>query len=270
MSFSGLFNSARNWLNVHGFEIVIVFFLGFTGIYISLKLSKIIEKALLKKDVERAISSLIRKLVFYSLSVLIVIAVLNKLGVNTASLLTVIGAMGLAVGLALKDSFSHFASGILIVLLRPFTVGDYIKVNGFEGFVQDIGIFHTTLNTLDNATVIIPNSSVTNTTVINFTKEDRRRVILTFGIGYGDNIEKAKGIILGILNENEKILKDLEPMVAVSELGDNSVNIQVRAWVKTEDYWDVYFYLLESVKVAFDNNGITIPYPQLDVHLNKE
>ncbi len=269
MSITQFFNLLKAWINTHGLEIIVVGLGVFFGIYISLKLSKLIEQALLKKDVDRAVSSLIRKLIFYSLSILMLIAGLNRLGVNTASLLTVIGAIGLAVGLALKDSFSHFASGILIVLFRPFTIGDYIKVDEFEGFVEDIGIFHTRLNTLDNASIIIPNSSITNNTLVNFTRENKRRVLLTFGISYKDDIKKAREIIMNLMENNSNILKDPAPSVVVSGLGDNSVNLQVRAWVKTDDYWDVYFYLIENIKIAFDENGITIPYPQLDVHLNK-
>ncbi len=269
MDFSGVFSVFKEWLTSHGFELLGVFVFILLGIYLSLKLSRIIEKALVQKNVDKAVSSLIRKLLFYSLAVLIVMAGLNRLGVNTASLLTLIGAMGLAVGLALKDSFSHFASGILIVLFRPFTIGDYIKVEGFEGFVEDIGIFHTRLKTLDNASVVIPNSAITNTTVINFTRENKRRVVLTFGISYGDSIKKAKEIMLSVLEESEKVLKNPAPSVVVSELGDNSVNLELRAWVKTGDYWDVYFSLIEKIKEEFDRNGISIPYPQLDVHLNK-
>jgi len=269
MDFQKFFSVIETWVKSHGVEILAILFFTVLGIMICSKIAKIVEKAMLRKNIDKAVANLVKKLLYYSLALVIILAALNKLGINTASILTVVGAMGLAVGLALKDSFSHFASGILIVLFRPFTIGDYIKVGGLEGFVEDIGLFHTTLKTVDNKAVIIPNSSITNTSVVNFTKAGKRRVDITFGIGYGDDIKKAKDIILSILSSNDKVLKDPQPMVIVSELGESSVNLQSRAWVKTQDYWDVYFYLIENVKIEFDKNGITIPYPQLDVHMDK-
>ncbi len=259
-----------DWIKLHGLEIVVVLLFTALGIYVSLKISRLLEKAMLRKNVDKAVSSLVKKLLFYTLSLIIVIAALNKIGVNTASILTVVGAMGLAVGLALKDSFSHFASGILIVVFRPFTIGDYIKVEDNHGFVEEIGLFHTTLKTIDNKAIIIPNSSITNTSVINYTKDGKRRVDAVFGIDYGDDIKKAKEIIFSVLNSCEKVLSDPPPEVVVFELGESSVNLQARAWVKTEHYWDVLFYLNEEVKYRFDKNGIKIPFPQMDIHLDRK
>ena len=269
MNIRHLYLLGVDWLKLHGLEILGILFFTAAGIYFALKISKFIEKTMVNKRVDKAVSSLVRKLLFYSLSLVIVLGALNKLGINTASILTVVGAMGLAVGLALKDSFSHFASGILIVVFRPFTIGDYIKVEGLEGFVEEIGLFHTTLKTMDNKAIIIPNSSITNTSVINYTKDGKRRVDIVFGIDYGDDIKKAKEIIFSVLHSCEKVLSEPKPDVVVLELGESSVNLQARAWVKTEHYWEVFFYLNEEVKYLFDKNGITIPFPQMDVHLDK-
>ena len=269
MDLEKIFQSIVDWFHLNGLTLIkyLVFFV--VGLYVSAKISVFLSSLMQRKNIDKAVINLVRKLIFYSLAIVLMFSVLAGLGFNIASLLTIIGAAGLAIGLALKDSLSHFASGILLVIFRPFTIGDYVNIGGDEGVVEEIGLFHTTLKTLDNRIIFIPNSSITNNSIFNFTREEKRRVDIVFGIGYEDDLKKAKDLILRIAENNERVLKEPAPQVVVFELGDNSVNLQARVWVKASDYWDVYFYLMENVKIEFDKNGISIPYPQLDVHLDK-
>jgi small conductance mechanosensitive channel len=181
----------------------------------------------------------------------------------------ILGAAGLAIGLALQGTLSNVGAAVLIILFRPFKVGDFVTVAGETGTVDDINLFSTTLSPVDNRTIIIPNGKIIGDTITNYSKKEKRRIDLVFGIGYGDDLKLAKETLTEILNADERILKDPEPFVAVSELGDSSVNFVTRSWVKTEDYWNVHFDTIEKVKLTFDERGISIPYPQMDVHLNK-
>ena len=204
------------------------------------------------------------------LLVVVVIAAAGQLGINTTSFLTIVGAAGLAIGLALKDSLSNLASGVMLILFRPFGVGDVVTAGGVTGKVESITMFNTVLSTPYNQRVIVPNGSVTSNIITNVTANPTRRVDLVVGIGYGDNIAKAKEILAQLVSSDERILGDPAPTIAVSELADSSVNLVVRPWVKTEEYWDVYFSLTENIKTTFDKEGITIPYPQRDLHLFSE
>jgi len=204
------------------------------------------------------------------LSLVVIIAALKQLGVDTTSLVALIGAAGLAVGLALQDSLKNFASGVLMIIFRPFADGDFVEAGGTAGVVEKINIFSTTMRTPDNREIIVPNGAIYDGNITNFSKRDTRRIDMVFGIGYDDDLKQAKQLILDILTADERILKDPEPVVAVSELADSSVNFVVRPWVATDDYWDVHFDLTERIKLAMDENGISIPYPQMDVHLSKE
>ena len=200
----------------------------------------------------------------------VVIATIDQLGVKTASLVAVIGAAGLAVGFALQGSLSNFASGVMLLVFRPIKVGDYVEVGGTSGSVKDIGIFTTTLHTPDNKKVIVPNAQITSDTITNYSANDTRRVDLVAGIGYGDDIPRAKAVLERIVEEHELTLDDPAPMIELSNLGDSSVDFVVRPWVKTADYWRVYFDLTERIKIEFDQEGISIPFPQRDVHLFQE
>ena len=203
------------------------------------------------------------------LMIFVMLAALDSLGVETTSFVAIIGAAGLAVGFALQGSLSNFASGVMLVIFRPFKAGDYVEAGGSMGSVEAIQIFNTTLKTPDNRLVIIPNSNITGGNITNFSAMEKRRVDMVFGIGYDDDIRKAKNILEQILNEDERILKDPAYTVAVLELADSSVNFAVRPWVKTPDYWVVYFDVTEKVKLTFDEQGISIPYPQQDVHMHQ-
>lgn len=199
-----------------------------------------------------------------------VIAALSKFGVQTASFVAVLAAAGLAVGLALQGLLANFASGVLLLIFRPFKAGDFIEAGGAQGVVQEISIFTTVLNSLDNRKIIIPNSGVTGGNITNFTANAARRVDLVAGISYTADMAKAKEVIQGMLAEQPKVLKDPAPTVEVVELADSSVNLVVRPWCKTSDYWDVYFSVTQAIKEALDAAGIAIPFPQRDVHLFQE
>jgi small conductance mechanosensitive channel len=192
------------------------------------------------------------------------------IGVKTTSFVAVLGAAGLALGFALQGSLSNFAGGVMILLFKPFKVGDIIEAQGHRGKVDEIRIFNTIIKTLDNKTIIIPNGEVSGNSIINYTAEPTRRVDMTFGIGYDDDIGKVKSVLKRVIDSDERILEDPAPMIVVSEHGGSSVNFAVRPWVKTEDYWGVYFDMHEKVKLAFDEEGISIPYPQRDIHLYRE
>lgn len=202
------------------------------------------------------------------LLMMIVIAALSKLGVNTASLVALIGAAGLAIGLSLQDSLKNFAAGVMLIAFRPFKAGDFVEAGGTLGVVEKINIFSSTLRTPDNREVIVPNGNIYSSVITNFSARETRRIDLVFGIGYGDDIRKAKSVIGEILEADSRVLKDPAAVIAVGELGTNSVDLIVRPWVKAGDYFTTMCDLKEVIKLAFDDHGISIPYPQLDLHLD--
>jgi len=214
------------------------------------------------------LGSFIGSLLSALLKGVLLIAVASMVGIETTSFIAVLGAAGLAVGLALQGSLANFAGGVLILMFKPFKVGDLIEAQGHIGTVKDIQIFNTVLNTADNRIVIIPNGPLSNSSMVNINQELTRRVDLAFGIGYSDDIDKAKSILQTLADEDSRVLKDPEAMIVVSELADSSVNFTVRLWVNTADYWGVYFCMHEAVKKAFDKEGISIPFPQQDVHMH--
>ena len=258
------------WVSIYSVKIVAAILIFIIGKWLAHKISKLLSKLLEKNNVDVTLIDFLSNITYYTLMIVVLIAVASQLGINTTSFLAVIGAAGLAVGLALKDSLSNFASGIMLILFRPFRVGDAISVGGVTGKVEKITIFTTILNTFDNQRVIIPNGNLTNGVIQNITANSTRRVDLVMGIGYEDDIAKAKKIMADIISADGLILKDPAPTIAVSELGESSVKFVVRPWVKTEDYWNVYFDLTEKIKIAFDKEGISIPYPQRDVHIYNE
>lgn len=226
---------------------------------------KFFEKAKIEVSIQKFLESLL-KIVLY---VILIIIICDVVGIDTASFIAVLGTLGVTIGLALQGSLSNFAGGVLIILLKPFRVGDYIIDNGSgrEGVVERIDLFYTKLVTGDNKAISIPNGSLSNSAITNVTKFDKRRVDIAFGIGYADDIEKAKALILAVASKDEGVLQDPEIAVVVSELAASQVTISLRAWCKTEDYWSVYFRLMEKVKKVLDDNGIEIPFNQLQVHV---
>ncbi|MCK5173787.1 MAG: mechanosensitive ion channel [Planctomycetes bacterium] len=240
------------------------------GRWVAKVVAQLVEKVLLKSRVDKTLAKFTRNLTQISLLAFVVIAALSKLGVETAQFAVVIGAAGLAIGLALQGSLANFASGFLMIIFRPFKVGDLVEAGGITGTVEDIQIFNTVIHTPDNVRAIIPNAQITGGNILNYAVNGKRRVDLVVGISYEDDIGKAKSVIQSVLAGDERILKDPSPTVAVIELGDSSVNLVVRPWVKPADYWDVYFDATERVKIGLDENGISIPYPQRDIHIKNK
>lgn len=231
--------------------------------------SNLVAKTMARRDTDPALIGFVSSLLNWALLAFVVIAALGQVGIQTASLVAVLGAAGLAVGLALQGSLSNFAAGVLILVFRPFKIGDVVELSGVVGSVVGIQIFTTELATPDNKQIIVPNSSAIGGIITNYSAKPTRRVDMVFGIGYGDDIDKARDIILDILNSDNRILKDPEPVVAVSELADSSVNFVTRPWVNAADYWGVMFDTTEAVKKRFDAEGISIPFPQQDVHMHQ-
>tara|TARA_R110002049_G_scaffold157184_4_gene322194 strand:- start:2874 stop:3740 length:867 start_codon:yes stop_codon:yes gene_type:complete len=228
-----------------------------------------IRKAMRKAEVEQTLEAFICNLVRIALLIVVVIAAIGQVGIETTSFIAVFGAAGLAIGLALQGSLSNFAAGVLIVLFRPYKVGDFIEGAGVNGTVEVVQILTTVLKTPDNKQVIVPNSQIMGSVITNYSANATRRVDLVVGVSYSDDLDKVRKTLEELVTTDERVLKDPAHTIAVSELGDNSVNFVVRPWVKTSDYWPVYFGLTEAIKKRFDELGISFPFPQRDVHLYK-
>jgi len=239
------------------------------GRWVASMLLGVVDKILNKADMDSMLVSFVHSILNALLLLFIIIASLDQLGVDTTSFIALIGAAGLAVGLALQGSLQNFASGVLLIVFRPFKVGHFIEAAGVSGVVEEIGIFSTRMKTGDNREIIVPNGAIYDGTITNNSARDTRRIDMVFGIGYDDDIKKAKEIMQSILEADERIFSDPAPLIAVAELADSSVNFVVRPWVKASDYWAVKFDVTEKIKLAFDDAGISIPYPQMDVHINQ-
>ena len=231
-------------------------------------LIKIISSALERSNTEDTVRIFVTNLLNTLLMIVIFIAAINQLGIETTSIIAVLGAAGLAIGLALQGSLSNFAAGILIVIYRPYKVGDYIQADNHLGTVDDIQIFSTVLRTPDNKVVVVPNGSIMNGSIVNFSNQDERRIDMVIGCSYDDDIDKVKAVLADVLSKDDRILSEPKPRIALSELADSSVNFIVRPWVKNSEYIDVLYSLLEEIKKRFDQEGISIPYPQSDVHIH--
>lgn len=255
----------------YSWSIFLALLIFFVGKWIVNRVVKVLGKLLRKIDgIDEILVKFLENIAYYSLITAVILAALNKLGITTTSFLAILGAAGLAVGLALKDSLGNFASGVMIIIFKPFRVGDFVTAGGVTGSVSEVGIFNSVFVTGDNQRIVVPNSSITSGSITNVNAFDTRRVDLVVGISYDDDIKKAKDLITNLLTSHKKILVDKGITVAVSELADSSVNFVVRAWVNTPDYWEVRFFLIENIKLVFDKEGITIPYPQQDVHHYKK
>lgn len=231
--------------------------------------SRIVDRAMTRANVEPTIRGFTGHLVRVAVLAFAVIAALSRFGIETTSFVAVLGAAGFAIGFALQGSLSNFAAGVMLLIFRPIRVGDLVNVAGYVGTVAEIGIFVTKVDTLDNQHIIIPNGKLTGDVINNMSVNGTRRVDMVAGIGYGDNIPKAKGILQEILESHPKVLQEPAPQVAVYELGESSVDFVVRPWCKSDDYWDVWFDVTEAIKMRFDADGVTIPFPQRDVHLHQ-
>ena len=233
-------------------------------------IKKVLVKALEKTNTDPILSDFVLSIASTMMMFIVIIAALSQLGVDTTSFIALIGAAGLAIGLALQNSLQNFAAGVMIVLFKPFKTGDFIEAAGVTGVVEQVGIFTSNLKTGDNKQIIVPNGEILNGPITNYSAKDTRRVDMVFGIGYDDDLKKAKEILERLASEDDRILKDPGCKVALSELADSSVNFIVRPWVNSADYWAVMWDMNEKVKLAFDDAGISIPYPQIDLHMNKE
>lgn len=232
-------------------------------------IASMVGKTMDKRDFDPSLRPFLTGLVGTLLKVLVVISVLGMVGIQMTSFIAIIGAVGLAIGLALSGTLQNFAGGVMLLIFKPFKVGDYVEAQGFAGTVNEIQIFNTILKTPDNKTIIIPNGGLSTSSMINYSTEATRRVDWSFGIAYGDDIDKAKDVLKGLLKGHEKVLSDPAPFVELGELADSSVNFTVRAWVNAADYWSVHFFMLENVYRKFGEAGLNIPFPQMDVHLDK-
>lgn len=233
-------------------------------------LVNLLGKLMAKSKYDQMLIDFLKSIIRAVLMLFVIIAALDQLGVDTTSLAAILAAAGLAIGLSLQGSLSNFAAGVMLLVFRPFKAGDFVEAGGAAGVVKSIGIFTSVMTTGDNKEIIIPNGAIYGGNIINYSAKDTRRVDMVFGIGYGDDLKKAKTILEEMVTQDPRILQDPAPQVAVSELGDSSVNFVVRPWAATSDFWGVKFDFTEAVKLRFDQEGISIPFPQMDVHVHKE
>jgi small conductance mechanosensitive channel len=260
----------KEMIMAYGMKLVYALATLIIGLWIIKILMKGIKKMMTKKHLDESLSHFLSSLLGIMFKALLGITVLSMLGIEMTSFIAILGAAGLAVGLALSGTLQNFAGGTMILIFRPFKVGDFIDAQGYLGVVKEIQIFITILTTTDNKTVIIPNGPLSNGSLVNYSTQDTRRVDWTFGIGYGDKVEDAEKILMELMHADARILKDPEPFVGLSELGDSSVNLTTRAWVKPEDYWGVFFDMNKNVYNQFNAQGINIPFPQMDVHVHNQ
>jgi len=258
------------YVEVYGLKLLFALIILIIGSWVAKLVKGIVTRVLSKRNVDATIVGFIGHFTYILLMVVVVMAALDKVGVKTTSFVAILGAAGLAVGLALQGSLANFAAGFLMVLFRPFKKGDYIEAGGTAGIVDQIQVFTTILKTPDNRLVIVPNGKVMGDNITNYSAMDTRRMDLTFGVSYSDDIPKVKSVLKQIAEGDERVLKDPAPQVMLGELADSSVNFIVRVWVKSSDYWAFKFDTTEKVKIEFDKQGISIPFPQRDVHLFNE
>ena len=249
-------------LNIMGALFILLF-----GLWAARYLSHFLKNNLDNTKIDKTLITFLVVATRVFISVWIIIASLNTLGVSTTSLLAVLGTAGLAIALALKDSLNNVSAGIILLILRPFKVDDYVEAGGIGGTVQEINFFHTLLTTADNRTIAVPNAKLLDDKITNFSRNENRRIDLVIGISYDSNLEQAKKILQELIETDERILKEPAPVIAILDLAESSVNLAVRPWTQTAIYWDVRFDLLERIKKAFEENGISIPYPQREVHI---
>ncbi len=271
MKIENLMTELSQFIITYGPKLVGAVIVWIIGTFIIRKVTRALHILMDKKELDPSLKPFLKSLLGIILKLLLVITVLSMLGVEMTSFIAILGAAGLAIGLALQGSLQNFAGGVIILVFKPYKVGDFIETQGYLGTVKEILIFHTTLKTADNKIIIIPNGNLSNGSLINYSKEEKRRVDFTFGISYGENVDKAKKLILDIFNQDERVLNDpAEPFVAVSALADSSVNLVARVWVIGENYWPVFFDTNEKVYKTMNEAGISIPFPQMDVHVFNE
>jgi small conductance mechanosensitive channel len=267
MDMSNIIPKLQEWGTFYGLKIIAAVVIFIVGRWVAKILRNLIERMMSKAKVDETLVKFVGNLTYVALLVIVIIAALNQLGIQTTSFIAIIGAAGLAVGLALQGSLANFAAGVLMIIFRPFKVGDYVEGGGTAGTVETINIFTTHLISPDNKEIIVPNAKITGDNIVNYSAKDTRRLDLVFGVSYSDDLQKVKNVLLDILKADSRILQNPAPTIGVLELADSSVNLAVRPWVKGSDYWPIFFDLKEKIKERFDAESISIPFPQQDVHL---
>lgn len=259
---------SKNLVDI-GVNLAIAIAILIIGFWMANMLSKGIRRVMQRRESDANLTSFISSLVAGLIKTLIIVTAITQLGIEMTSFVAILGAAGLAIGMAFSGTLSNFAGGVMILMFKPFRSGDLVKIQGEEGVVNEVSIFNTYLRTLDNKVIILPNGPVANGTIINYTKADKRRVDWKFSIAYGDDLKVAKELLNKFIQEDQRILKDPESFIGLGSLSDSSVDITVRAWTKTETYWDVFFAMNERVYEEFSTAGLSIPYPQMDIHLRQ-
>ncbi|MBA6412784.1 mechanosensitive ion channel [Parahaliea sp. F7430] len=260
----------ENYIIPWGVKVIIALLIFVIGRVVVRALVGMVENLMRKRGVDEVLVRFITSIMRWILLLFVIIAALSQLGIDTTSLIAVVGAAGLAVGLALQGSLSNFAAGVLLIIFRPFTKGNFVEAGGAMGVIDSIGIFTTTMTTTDNKEVTVPNGAIISNNITNYSARPTRRVDMTFSISYDDDIRKAKQILQEIIAADERVLPEPAPVIVLSELGSSSVNFLVRPWVKSSDYWPLLWATTEAVKTRFDAEGISIPYPQMDVHMHQQ
>ena len=258
-----------NTVSPYIMNIIMALLIFIIGKYVAKTATNIIKKMLVKSKVNETLEIFLGNVIYGLLLIVVVLTALSKLGIETTSFIAVLGAIGLAVGLAFQSTLSNISAGVMIVIFRPFSIGDFIEAGGVTGIVEELNLFNTVFKTPDNKVIIVANSNIIGGNIINYSLKETRRVDFVFGIGYDDDLKLAKETLQNIVDKDSRVLQDPLPFIAVGELADSSVNFTVRLWVKSENYWDVHFDTIEKVKLTFDKKGISIPYPQIDIHTNK-
>ena len=267
INFETLIPQVQEWIAFYGLRIIAAIAIFVIGRWVAKGLRNTLKRVMTKNKVDRTLVSFSCSIIYTVLLAFVVIAALNQLGIQTTSLVAILGAAGLAVGLALQGSLSNFAAGVLMIIFRPFKAGDYIEGGGVSGTVEEVQIFTTFLTTPDNKAIIVPNSKIMGDNIVNYSAKETRRIELIVGVSYADDLDRTRVVLKQVLDAETRILKEPAPMIVVKELAESSVNFSIRPWVKTGDYWGVYFALVENIKKSFDREGISIPFPQQDVHL---
>ncbi|WP_339738883.1 mechanosensitive ion channel domain-containing protein [uncultured Sunxiuqinia sp.] len=265
--------NASNWISemivLYGIKLVSALITLAVGLWVVSILTKALSRLMDRKNIDLSLRGFLKSMTGIVLKVLLVVSVIGMMGIEMTSFIAILGAAGLAIGLALSGTLQNFAGGVIILIIKPFKVGDYIEAQGYAGSVREIQIFNTILKTPDNVTIIIPNGSLSTGSVKNYSTEAQRRVDFVFGVAYGDDYDQAKSVLTAIIEADSRILKDPAPFIVLSELADSSVNITVRVWAQAADYWAIKFDFTEQVYKEFPKAGLNIPFPQMDLHIQK-
>jgi len=267
---AGLLLAAKTSGVEFGFKIIVAILIFYVGRLVARMLTRTLHTLMQKQEVDKILETFVCNLAYWVVMLFVIIAAINHVGIETTSLIAVMGAAGLAVGLALQGSLSNFAAGVLIVIFRPYRVGDYVEAAGVSGTILQVQILTTMMKTADNKEIIVPNSQIMGSIITNYSSNDTRRVDMTIGVSYSDDLDKVRRALRELVDADERVLKDPACLIAVSELADSSVNFVVRPWARTEDYWALKFDLTEAIKKRFDKDGISFPFPQQDVHLYQQ